>query len=183
MTNLRSALLLVCFGSVTLAACDSSDPNSNVGTNPASTETTQGPDEALNERNCYVGLSLPGAKYTGFACSGITRDSTVSAIGPKSWNDVLLSIDLSLKSPPAIGSLDLAELTFSIPNADGSSLIWNAQLESCTAQAVKSALDDDFGWMYYRIDLNCTKPALPADGNSREPMELGQFSIVTFFKA
>lgn len=138
-------------------------------------------DEAVGRKECFVGLPLPGVSYTGYACSGTSASSTVSAIGPTSWDDVRVSVDLSLKAPPAIGQLQLESLTIRVPNADKTSSSWDAPVDNCTATAVKSAVDEDFGWTYYRIDLVCTEPAMPAADNAKEPMVLGSFSIVTFF--
>jgi hypothetical protein len=47
--------------------------------------------------------------------------------------------------------------------------------------ATDTAVELDFGWDYYRIDISCLEPALPASGNAGRPLELGNFSIVTFF--
>jgi hypothetical protein len=136
-----------------------------------------GADAALAERTCYVGLEVPGLSYDGAACSGGDTYSSVS--GLSSSFDAVINISLRLDAPPAVGALSVSSLTIDLPT-DGTSHVWNAP-SSCTAVATAKAVEPDFGWDYYRIDISCPEPALPASGNSGQPMELGEFSIVTFF--
>jgi len=139
-----------------------------------------GADNALAQKDCYVGLPTPGVTYTGYGCSGTSTSSTVSALGPKSWDDVRMTISLTLNTPPSLGVLDLETLTVQVPTADATPT-WNAPLGACVATATKSAVDADFGWVYFLIDISCNLPALPATGNPGAPLDLNSFSIVTFF--
>ncbi len=171
MTHLKLAALCACICAGALVACGSDDGNASTG-----------PDAALDARDCYLGLTVPGGvAYAGYACSGSSQASTVSGLGPDSFNDVRLTVSLSLDAPPAIGALELASLSVSIPSATSTPAQWDAPVNSCTATAPKSATDADFGWIYYRIDIVCTEPATPAADNPGAPMDLGEFSIVTFF--
>lgn len=140
-------------------------------------EARSGADAALAERTCFVGLEVPGVTYDGPACSGGDTYSSVSGIS--SSFDTVVQISLRLDSPPAVGALSVSSLTIDLPT-DGTSHVWNAP-SSCAVVATATAVDPDFGWDYYRIDISCTEPALPASGNTGEPLELGDFSIVTFF--
>jgi hypothetical protein len=171
MNILKLGILWACIGSGALLACGGDDGKQNTG-------IPKGPDEALNAKDCYLGLGVSGTAYSGYSCSGTTQSSSVSGLGPSSFDDVRMTVDISLNTPPAIGELDVESLTFRTPTTGES---WTASMGSCTAKAVKSATDTDFGWVYYRIDIVCTAPATPATGNPGEPLELGQFSIVTFF--
>lgn len=138
-----------------------------------------GPDAALANKDCYLGLQVPGVSHSGFACSGADSSSSVSGLAPNSF-DAALTVSLSLSSPPAIGRLDLSSLTVTRPEG-GVSNDWDAQIDSCNATATKSALDTNMGWNYFLIDIACSLPALPVDNNPGQPLELGNFSIVTFF--
>lgn len=137
---------------------------------------------SLSQKECYVGLKIANVTYSGASCSGSSTISGVNAIGPNSWKDVRLSIDITLNAAPAIGKLDLASLTIEIPNGDGTAS-WEAPVEACTATATDSATDNFMGWIYYSIDISCTKPATPTMDPSLAPLPLSQFAIVTFFKA
>ena len=147
--------------------CSSNDDDD--GGNPA--------DAALEERTCYVGLEVPGVTYDGAACSGGDTYSSVS--GLSSGFEAAIQISLRLDAPPDIGALSVSSLTIDLPS-DGTSHVWNAP-SSCAAVATAKAVEPDFGWDYYRIDISCPEPALPASGNTGQPLELGDFSIVTFF--
>ncbi|HEY5957775.1 MAG TPA: hypothetical protein VIV60_14525 [Polyangiaceae bacterium] len=138
---------------------------------------------ALSQTECYVGLKVANVTYSGAACSASSTTSGVTAMGPKSWDDVRLSLEINLNSPPGIGKLDLASLTIRIPNADGTSSSFEAPVDACTATATDSAKDDFMGWIYYSIDISCTQPAMPTTDASLAPLPLNQFAIVTFFKA
>lgn len=177
MNKIILGVLSVCMGSGFLGACSGTDEGGNSNPNGVAKSA----DEAVGRKECFVGLPLPGVSYTGYACSGSSASSTVSAIGPTSWDDVRITVELSLKAPPTIGPLQLESLTIRVPNADETTSSWVAPVDGCTATAVKSAVDEGFGWTYYRIDIACTEPAMPAADNSKEPMELGSYSIVTFF--
>ena len=135
---------------------------------------------ALSQQECYVGLKIPNATYTGAGCSASTTTSGVTELGPKAWNDVRLSVSISLNTPPAIGRLDLASLTIRVPNGDVTST-WDAPIDACTATATGSATDSFMGRIYYSIDITCTKPALPTSDASLAPLTLNQFALVTFF--
>jgi hypothetical protein len=138
-------------------------------------------DRALAQRNCYLGLQVPGVSHTGYACSGGDLTSSVSGLRPNSF-EAALSVSLTLAERPAIGELALASMTIAIPQ-EGADYYWRAQIDSCLAVATDSALESDFGWVYYRIDVSCTEPALPDDANPGEPLGLGDFTIVAFFSA
>jgi hypothetical protein len=91
----------------------------------------------------------------------------------------VIRVAIALDAPPAVGPLSVSSLTVDLPT-DETSHLWNAP-SSCTLDATGKTVDDFFGWDYYRIDVSCPEPALPDSGNSGEPLELGDFSIVTFF--
>lgn len=147
------------------------------GDDDASPGADGGADAALAERTCYVGLQVPGLTYDGAACSGGDTYSSVSGLNGSF--DSVIHISLRLDAPPAIGALSVSSLTIDLPS-DGTSHVWDAP-SSCTAVATDKAVEPDFGWDYYRIDISCSEPALPASGNTGQPLELGEFSIVTFF--
>lgn len=155
-----------------LVACSSDD---------GSGDSSRDADAALAELGCYVDLNVSDVAYTGAACSGSGQASTVSALGPDSWDDTRISVSISLSAPPAIGILDVSSLTIEIPNEDGTAASWTAPLDACTVEATGSKIDPDMGWTYFRIDVACTSPATPTADTSLSPLELGQFSIVTFF--
>jgi hypothetical protein len=134
-------------------------------------------DAALAKQECYIGLEVPGVSYTGLACSGGDTYSSVSGISGSF--DTVLAISLDLAAPPAVGALSLSSLTIDVPT-DGTSQHWDAP-GSCTAVATDTTVEPEFGWDYYRIDIGCSEPALPVSGNPGQPLELGNFSIVTFF--
>jgi hypothetical protein len=134
-------------------------------------------DAALADQTCYIGLEVPGVSYTGVACSGGDTYSSVSGVS-KSF-DTALRVSLDLTAPPAVGALSVSSLTIDVPS-EGTSRLWDAP-SSCTAVATDTSVERDFGWDYYRIDISCTEPALPASDNPEQPLELGNFSIVTFF--
>lgn len=91
-----------------------------------------------------------------------------------------MTVSLTLNTPPALGKLDVASLQVSIPGGPEGKL-WDAPRNACTLTATKSFLKEDFGWMYYRIDVSCAAPATPATDNPGKPLDLGDFSLVTFF--
>jgi len=169
-----AALMLM---TVSLAACSSSDGGDGSGAGAGSAQ------DALADTTCYVGLEVGDAAYTGAACSGSTNYSSVSAIGPDSLDDTRMTVYVGLAEPPAVGPLSLDELTFEVPNADGSISEWDATVEDCTAEAKASKVDPQMGWTYYLIDISCSSPALPVDDVSEtlSPMDVGQFTLVTFF--
>ncbi len=138
-----------------------------------------GADRALAQRDCYLGLQVPGVSHTGYACSGTDTTSSVSGLEPSNFEPAL-SVSLTLAEPPEIGDLILTSLTLDIPEA-GVSQRWEAPVAACNATAIASAVDPDFGWTYFRIDITCSAPAVPIGDNSGDPIELGDFSIVTFF--
>lgn len=135
-------------------------------------------DAALSRRDCYLGLQVPGVRHTGFGCSGTETSSSVSGFKPNEF-EVALSVSLTLAEPPALGDLALSRLTVSIPEGDAMRR-WEAPVESCSAVATDSAVDSDFGWVYFRIDISCVEPAQPEDA-AEDPLDLGNFTIVTFF--
>jgi len=96
--------------------------------------------------------------------------------------DLAISVSIGLSEEPMLGDLTLTSLTIDIPEAD-TSHVWDANVASCSAVALASAEDPDFDWIYYRIDISCSEPALPTGDNPGEPLELGDFVIVTFFSA
>jgi hypothetical protein len=156
------------------AACSSDDSGGTASSSSAA-------DAALAQLDCYIGLNVPGVSHTGFSCSGSSSQSTVSGLVPNTFK-VALSVTLSLAEPPTLGELSLTSLVIDIPEGEMSQR-WEAPLESCTAIATNSAVYEDFGWIYYRIDISCTEPAEPVDPNPGNPIELGEFAIVTFFSS
>lgn len=134
-------------------------------------------DAALAEPTCYLGLKLPGLSASGVGCSGTATRSSVTSISA-SFGPVI-SVAVALHAPPAVGPLSVSSLTVDVPE-DETSHLWNAP-SSCTLDATGKVVDDFFGWDYYRIDISCPEPAVPDGANSGEPLELGDFSIVTFF--
>jgi hypothetical protein len=136
-------------------------------------------DAALADRNCFIGLQVPGVEHEGFACSGTTMFTTVSGLVPNMFEPAL-SVDLGLNTVPAVGPLDVQSITIDVPDS-GMSQLWDAPVASCTAVAVDSALDDFMSWMYYRIDISCSEPAVPQATNPGQPLALGDFIIVSFF--
>lgn len=134
-------------------------------------------DAALADPTCYLGLKVPGLSYSGVGCSGTATRSSVTGVS-SSFGPVI-SVAVVLDTPPAIGPLSVSSLTVDLPT-DGTSHLWIAP-SSCTLEATGKTVDDFFGWDYYRIDVSCPEPAAPDNGNSGEPLELGEFSIVTFF--
>ena len=136
-----------------------------------------GGDPGRADQTCYIGLEVPGVSYTGVACSGGDTYSSVSGVS-KSF-DTALRVSLDLTAPPALGTLSVEGLTIDVPS-EGTSQLWTAP-SSCTVAATDTVVERDFGWDYYRIDISCTEPALPASDNPGQPLELGNFSIVTFF--
>ncbi len=167
VTGVLAAALLA--SAVACSGDDSSGPSS----------AGSAADAALAQRDCYIGLQVPGVEHTGFSCSGSSAQSSVSGLVPNRF-DVALSVTLALAEPPALGELSLTSLAVEIPEGDTRNR-WEAPVEACTATAIGSATDEDFGWVYYRIDISCTEPALPIDPNPGDPIELGEFTIVTFF--
>jgi hypothetical protein len=155
-----------------LVACSSNEANG---------AASRGADEALAEPTCYVDLKLSDVEYTGGACSGSSQSSTVSALGPDSWDDTRITVTIALNKPPAVGMLDVSDMTIQQPKDDGTTSSWRAPLDACTFEAIGSNVDSDMGWTYFRIDVACTSPATPIDDAALGPLELGQFSIVTFF--
>jgi hypothetical protein len=174
--------ILPILAAFTVVACASEDSSNSDGTGQGNTGGhDKGADAALSQTECYVGLKVSDVTYTGSACSGSDTDSNVSAIGPDSWDDTRLNVDIELNSPPVIGKLDLASLTISIPNDDKTMSTWEAPEGACTATATDSAKDEFMGWVYYSIDIACTQPAVPTSDTSLEPLPLNEFTIVTFF--
>lgn len=137
-------------------------------------------ESAIAQGKCFLGLTSGGVEYAGFACSGAQTSSSASGLGPDSWDDIDMTVSLALNTPPALGKLDVESLQVSIPGGPDGKL-WDAPLNACTLTATKSFLKEDFGWMYYRIDVSCSAPALPATDNPGKPLDLGDFSLVTFF--
>jgi hypothetical protein len=165
-------------------ACSGSDGNgggTGTGTGTGTGFGQDTPEKALAETTCYLDLATPDLdKYSGTACSGTDTDSSVEGLGPDSWDDIRMTVSLALNAPPALGKLDVSSLSIQIPSK-GTTPSWEAPLDSCTITATDSAKDTDFGWIYFRIDISCTAPATPAEGNPGAPLELGEFTIVTFF--
>lgn len=137
-------------------------------------------ESAIARGKCFLGLTSGGSKYSGFACTGTQTSSSASGLGPDSWDDIEMTVSLTLNASPALGKLDVASLQVSIPGGPEGKL-WDAPLTACTLTAPKSFLKEDFGWMYYRIDVSCSAPATPATDNPGKPIDLGDFSLVTFF--
>jgi len=137
---------------------------------------------ALSQNECYVGLKIPNVTYVNASCSASTTASGINALGPNAWNDYRLGVHISLNKPPAIGTLNLASLTITIPNG-GVTLSWDAPVDACTATATDSVADTFMGRVYYSIGISCTKPAVPTTDPSLAPLTLDQFAIVTFFSA
>lgn len=137
-------------------------------------------ESAIAQGKCFLGFANAGVRYTGFACSGSETDSSASGLGSDSWDDIEATVSLELSTPPALGKLDVAELRVSIPGGqDGKH--WDAPPSACTLTATKSFAKKDFGWIYFRIDVSCSAPATPATDNPGSPLDLGNFSLVTFF--
>jgi len=136
-------------------------------------------EAALAQRDCYIGLELPDVTHTGFACSGSETSSSVSAFRPNTF-DLALGISLNLAEAPALGELELTSMVLEVPDGEMTQR-WNAPVQACSAVATDSAVDEDFGWTYFSIDISCSEPALPQETNPGDPLELGAFSIVTFF--
>lgn len=134
-------------------------------------------DAALAEPTCYLGLKVPGVSHSGVGCSGTATQSSVTGISNSF--DAVISVAVTLDAPPAIGPLSASSLTVDLPT-DGTSHLWTAP-SSCTLAATGKTVDDFFEWDYYRIDISCPEPALPNSGNTGAPLELGDFSLVTFF--
>lgn len=153
------------------AGCSGSDAEGSPGAGD------RGADAALAEPTCYLGLTVPGLSYSGLGCSGTDTQSSVTGIS--SSFDPVISVAVALDAPPAVGPLSVSTLTVDLPT-DGTSHLWNAP-SSCTLVATGKAVEEFFGWDYYRIDVSCPEAATPASGNAGEPLELGDFSIVTFF--
>ena len=137
-------------------------------------------EAALARRECYLGLEVAGVEHTGVVCSGTDSSSSVSGFHPNTLESAL-GLSILLMEPPALGDLMLSSLTIEIPNDDGVFEYWDAPVSDCSAVATDSAVDEDFGWTYFLIEISCSEPAQPADSNPGEPIELGNFSIVTFF--
>jgi hypothetical protein len=140
-----------------------------------------GANAALANRECYLGLQVPGVTHTGFACSGSETHSSVTGLKPNAFEPAL-SVSLALVDAPAIGDLNLTSLSVDIPK-EGVSQRWEAPADACQAIATDSATEEDFGWVYFRIEISCSQAALPADANPGAPLELGDFVLVTFFSA
>ncbi|MGC4065190.1 MAG: hypothetical protein QM784_11195 [Polyangiaceae bacterium] len=187
MVHVKRALLsFVSLMTLTLGiACSSSDDEDSGTATGTSTGTTtgsqSGPKEALADHDCFLGLSPSGVSYTGYACSGTSQSSTVSGIGPKSFDDIRMTIWMDFSAPPALGRLELERLTVDVPQDDDTKKTWEADVTACTATATDKAEDTDMGWVYYQIDVDCAEAAAPAEGNTDAPLELGKFSVVTFF--
>lgn len=153
------------------AGCSGSDSDGS----PSAAADSEA-DAALAEPTCYLGLKIPGVSYSGIACSGTTTRSSVTGV---SNSTPVISVAVLLDAPPAVGPLSVSSMTVDLPT-DGTSHLWIAP-SSCTLEATGTAVEEFFGWDYYRIDVSCSEPAVPDSGNSGEPLELGDFSIVTFF--
>lgn len=140
-------------------------------------------DAALRDTTCYLDLDVGTGSSSGFACSGTDQSSTVSRIRQSADQsfEPSMRVDLVLDTPPALGALSLTELSVDIPDDGGQSVVWDAPVESCTATAVDSKVEPDFGWTYFRIDVSCSAPAVPAADNPGDPLDLGDFTLVTFF--
>ncbi|HEY6725865.1 MAG TPA: hypothetical protein VI197_17650 [Polyangiaceae bacterium] len=149
----------------------SGDDGGTAGGDPAAT--------ALARHDCYVGLQLPGVTHTGFACSGTGTSSSVSAFHPNTL-EVAIRVSMDLAEEPALGELTLTSLVVEVPDGDVPQR-WDAPVQACTAVASDTAVDEQFGWTYFSIEFSCSEPALPQDGNPGDPLDLGAFSIVTFF--
>jgi hypothetical protein len=161
---------------------DDSDGGTATGTTTGTTTGSQsGPKEALADHDCYMDIAPTDVVYTGYACSGTSQSSTVSGLGPKSFDDVRMTLWMDFAAPPALGPLELERLTVDVPQADETKQTWEADVASCTATATDKAVDTDMNWVYYQIDIDCTKAAAPAEGNTAAPLELGKFTVVTFF--
>lgn len=170
----RCVAALVLVGAMATAGCSGGDSDGSPGAGAGGEA-----DAALAERTCYLGLNVPGVSYSGLGCSGTSTDSSVTGIS--NAFDPMIRVSVALDVPPAVGPLSVSSLTVDIPT-DETSHLWNAP-SSCTLEATGKAVEEFFGWDYYRIDVSCSEPALPASGNSGQPLELGDFSIVTFFDA
>lgn len=136
-------------------------------------------EAALAQRDCYLGLQVPGVTHTGFACSGSQTSSSVSAFRPNTF-DLALGVSMNLAEAPALGELTLTSLVVEVSDGEATQR-WDAPVRACSAVATGSAVDEDFGWTYFSIDVSCSEPALPQETNPGGPLELGGFSIVTFF--
>jgi hypothetical protein len=184
MTYMSRALSLVTLSAVlgTGIACSSEDgkdgDDDNGGT---ATGSQSGPEEALADHDCFLGLAPAGVSYTGYGCSGTSQSSTVSGIGPDSFSDIRMTLWMDFAAPPAVGVLELESLTIDIPNGDADTQSWEANVATCTATATDMAEDADMGWVYYQIEIECSEAAAPAEGNTAAPLPLGKFSVVTFF--
>lgn len=168
----RYALALVLALVGASAGCSGSDSDGS-----ASTGADGEADAALAETTCYLGLEVPGLSYSGIGCSGTATRSSVTGVGNSF--DPVISVAVALDAPPAVGPLSVSSLTVDLPT-DGTSHLWTAP-GSCALEATGKAVEEFFGWDYYRIDVSCAEPAVPGSGNNGDPLELGDFSIVTFF--
>lgn len=149
----------------------SGDDGGTAGGDPAAT--------ALARHDCYLGLQVPGVTHTGFACSGAGTSSSISAFHPNTL-EVAIRLSIDLAEEPALGELTLASLVVEIPEGDVAQR-WNAPVQACTAVATDAAVDEQFGWTYFLIDVSCSEPAQPEDTNPDGPLDLEAFRIVTFF--
>lgn len=136
-------------------------------------------DAALAARDCYMGLQVPGVTHTGYACSGTTTSSTVSGLKPSAF-EAALTVSIALPEPPMLGTLSPTSMTLEIPK-DGVTERWNLPVTACSVMATDSSTDPDFGWVYFRLDVSCSEPAVPQDANPGDPIDVGDFVIVTFF--
>ena len=136
-------------------------------------------EAALARHECYLGLQVPGVTHSGFACSGTGTSSSVSAFRTNTF-ELALGVSMSFAEAPAVGELSLTGMTVEVHEGEVTQR-WDAPVEACSAMATDSSVDQDFGWTYFSIDVSCSEPALPQDTNPGDPIELGDFSIVTFF--
>jgi hypothetical protein len=138
-----------------------------------------GANRALDNQDCYMGLQIPGVQHEGYACSGTSTSSTISGLKPNVL-EAALRVSFTLGAEPEIGSLDIAELEVGIPSEEGDN-VWLDDGSNCMADAVGESFDADFMWTYFRIDVSCAAPMEPADDNPEGPLDVGDFTIVTFF--
>jgi hypothetical protein len=160
-----------------LAACSSSKKNAAKDSTDAAVKDPAA--AAVGEGECFLGFTSGGVKYNGYSCTGTHTSSMVS--GLTTWDgDPALTVSIDLNSPPALGKLDLEAMQVTLPGGP-SGKDWDVPAGACTLTATKSFLDKEMDWTYFRIDASCSAPATPAQDNPGQPLELGNFSMVTFF--
>ncbi len=136
-------------------------------------------DAALASQDCYLGLVVDGVSSSGIACSG-TQQSTVVTLLRESSFEAAMRVNLDLQAAPQAGELALQRLTVDVPEG-ATNRKWEAPEGACTAIASEPSLEPDLEWLYFRIDVSCSESAQPVGDNPGQPLELGEFTLVSFF--